>query len=1083
MTSGDALPPVPASLDNGFVTLTKTGTHPTTVTKDVTVTYNATWNGPFEFTKTEASAKWYNMHIRRGWYVTKQDFEPYYPQHNVGNWLKAPAYQWAFGGDPYHVKVYNRTTGLSETLTKDGDNAVMRSGDYTWDLLPNSDGFVLRVTGTENSCINQLGGIYGPLQFWTDDNSPKDDGSTFRVVEAEVEIEEPSSLISFADSNVKALCIANWDTNGSGELSKAEAAAVTDLGEVFTGNTTITSFNELQYFTGLTYIGKYVFEKPFSGCSKLSSVTIPESVTSIGKYAFEDCKALTSINIPSSVTSIGSFAFCDCSSLTSVAIPSGVTTINKGTFTSCSKLSSVTIPESVTSIGDHAFSYSGLTSIIIPKNVISIGKAAFGWCPWKNFYCYAEDVPSTDSEAFASSRIYSATLHVPAASVGAYRTTEPWSQFKKIIAIIDYTCGDNLTWTFDDATGTLTISGTGEMYDYDDYPAPWDEFKDQIMQIDISDGVTSIGNGAFRDLQYVTSITIPISVTRIGAEAFSGMIGLTEFFCYTRDIPSTVSNTFSGLNLGSVTLRVLANLVNLFKASPIWNLFGSILGLGETVTFNGSDAKLSTVWYADRSMEPRSGFEEMHAVHYQPGNTDRSGDGSSVNNNKVFVFNLLSGFKGGAVKAGDKELTIVFNREKYANGITQTGLSGKTYTMTATDSIVSATRNGETKPVVKLMDTYKNKAGRWMEFQNNDFANDLHNAYPIFNPDGKTTDAFYTEMTLADTKNIIPVNITGDTDFRVRYLRPMDINHVHQGKAYLKDAAEAGYDIMSIANLFDFTDWRKFPFGYNTSERFDWVNFFGIKDIYFNLDEVETDRDGIMEKLEDPNLSLVQIPENRSYHKFSSREDFWNSIGYIRYQNNGGAVATYNLFIPFHIVHNWGEIVKKVQVPIVGTFDDETNIRWLDEETIATNIELNHTSLELQGIGSKIQLIATVSPEIANQEVTWRSTDVTVVTVDDDGLVTAVGIGTAQVIATTTDGSNLTASCLIDVIRGDYVLGDVNGDSDVNSADVMSIYSIIAGRSLLDRSLGDVTGEGDVNSADVMRVYSIMAGKYPIRKK
>ena len=181
--SGSALPPVPASLDNGFVTLTKTGTHPTTVTGDVTVRYNATWKGPFEFTKDEGSAKWYNMHIRSGWYVGKQDTEPYYPVQADEVMLRTPAYQWAFDGDPYHVKVYNRTTGLAETLTKDGDNAVMRSGDYTWDLLPNSDGFLLCVTGTENSCINQFGGPNGPLQFWTDSNSLTDDGSTFRVVE------------------------------------------------------------------------------------------------------------------------------------------------------------------------------------------------------------------------------------------------------------------------------------------------------------------------------------------------------------------------------------------------------------------------------------------------------------------------------------------------------------------------------------------------------------------------------------------------------------------------------------------------------------------------------------------------------------------------------------------------------------------------------------------------------------------------------------------------------------------------------------------------------------------------------------
>jgi hypothetical protein len=167
-----------------------------------------------------------------------------------------------------------------------------------------------------------------------------------------VEMPGPSPTIEFADANVKALCIANWDTDDDGELSEAEAAAVTNLRNVFKEKQIITSFNELQYFTGLTSIQ----EGAFYGCSNLSSVTIPNSVTSIGGAAFQRCFSLTNIIVPSTVTSIGSWAFND------------------------SGLSSVIISNGVTSIGEYAFHGTHLQSLTIPSSVNNIGVAAFGYC-------------------------------------------------------------------------------------------------------------------------------------------------------------------------------------------------------------------------------------------------------------------------------------------------------------------------------------------------------------------------------------------------------------------------------------------------------------------------------------------------------------------------------------------------------------------------------------------------------------------------------------------------------------------------------------------------------------------------------
>jgi len=125
-----------------------------------------------------------------------------------------------------------------------------------------------------------------------------------------------------------------------------------------------------------------------TGCDKKASgaLTIPATiegkpVTSIGNYTFQGCTRLTSINIPDGVTSIGSYAFYVCTSLTSITIGNGVTSIEEGTFAECSSLTSITIPDNVTSIGSSAFSFSeSLTSITIGNGVTSIEGSAFLSC-------------------------------------------------------------------------------------------------------------------------------------------------------------------------------------------------------------------------------------------------------------------------------------------------------------------------------------------------------------------------------------------------------------------------------------------------------------------------------------------------------------------------------------------------------------------------------------------------------------------------------------------------------------------------------------------------------------------------------
>ena len=376
-------------------------------------------------------------------------------------------------------------------------------------------------------------------------------------------VEELVGNISFADTEVKRICVENWDSNGDGEMSYEEAAEVDDLGEVFRAST-ISVFDELQYFTGLTSISDNAFygsnalssivipngvtsigKYSFFVCSNLSSVILPEGLESIGLYAFHNCKNLTSVDIPESVTSIGDYAFYDCISLDSIEFPKHCLSIGKSAFSGCNSLISIIIPNGITTIGKNAFKSSSITAVVVPGSVALVEEGVFEDCSHLITVELSEGITSIGNEAFyGCSSLKSITIPSSVTSLGGYC-------FRGCTSLTSVVLSEGLTSIGEYAF--MACKG--------------------LTSIDIPSSVTTIGSSAFVNCKGLTSLLIPAGVTSIGETAFSGCSGLTEIECKSFTPPSGGSSMFTSTN--NCPIYVPASSVSSYKTAEYWKTYAS----------------------------------------------------------------------------------------------------------------------------------------------------------------------------------------------------------------------------------------------------------------------------------------------------------------------------------------------------------------------------------------------------------------------------------------------------------------------------------------------------------------------------
>lgn len=335
-------------------------------------------------------------------------------------------------------------------------------------------------------------------------------------------------------------------------------------GSISIPNTVVSIGNRAFYgckgLTGLTLSSASKLETidqyAFYNCSKITSsysaTTWGGKVSTIGQHAFEGC-GLTSVALPSTLTSLGNYAFQNNKSLTKVdfSAATSLTTFGTYVFSGCSALSNVTLQSTLTALPARTFSScSSLKTVSLPASIASVDNTAFASSGIKTIIANRSTTPTLSS---AMSYISPDTVRLAvftSAAKTAYKAHSYWGQFD-VDTKIEGECGaegDNVTYALDLATGVLTLTGSGATATYsasDANRAPWYAYRSLITSVVVGSGIIGIGGYAFKECASMTTISLPASLTTMGFSVFDGCAGLASY-TYAGTIAQWLGIAFTG---------------------------------------------------------------------------------------------------------------------------------------------------------------------------------------------------------------------------------------------------------------------------------------------------------------------------------------------------------------------------------------------------------------------------------------------------------------------------------------------------------------------------------------------------------
>ena len=743
----------------------------------------------------------------------------------------------------------------------------------------------------------------------------------------------------------------------------------------------------------------------FYNCSSLTSITIPESVTSIGDNAFWGCSSLKSINvsennknycsvdgvlinkdktrliqypikkegtsykIPNSVTSIGDNAFWGCSSLKNITIPNSVTSIGSAAFYNCSSLTSITIPEGVTSIGDYTFfNCSSLTSIIIPESVTSIGGNAFDRCRSLTSITIPDSVTSIEDSAFyGCSSLISIIIPESVTSIGKHA-------FESCTSLTNITIPESVTSIGDSAFG----------------------YCSSLKSITIPESVTSIGDIAFEFCSSLKSITIPRGVTSIGEFTFYWCRSLERVLCL-----GNASKLGSGaFDNCSSNLKIYAkNGLTGYETNEWKNYSNKIVRYDEalkdkSVTFT-SRKQTEKVELSNDVFKSIASIKSYETEDKSIVSVDSSGNVTPLKNGTTNVKAVVQYFDG----------TKVNLTEKIVANVKSTGVAIKPSTWSFVDKYQSPTKKMAAK--VQPIDTAFQDV-TWKSSNTSIATVDKDgNVTAVGNGTCKitatTTDGYSSSGSSDVTVDIKAESINLDkTSLDITNLgvkeklkadvlpsfstinRPVKWSSSNTNVAKVDSSGNVTSVGVGTCKITATT-----ADGTNLSASCDVSVGIKVQSINFNISSYK-----ITDTAQSPLFKPIISPSNATKKGVT-----WSSSNTkIATVNANGTVSP----------------VGNGTCKIIATTIDGTNLSASIDLTVdikAKSISFNSTSYKITDTAQTPSFTPKILPEnTANKNVTWKSSDTSIATVSSGGVIKAVSNGTCKIIATTKDGTNLSAS-------------------------------------------------------------------------